>query len=42
MSALVMGTLVAPDETSDAEDVQDGVDQQVSLGNDEIDREGEQ
>ncbi|HEY9414171.1 MAG TPA: Rad52/Rad22 family DNA repair protein [Pseudonocardia sp.] len=42
MSALVMGTLVAPDEVSDAEDVQEGVDQQVALGNDEIDREGEQ
>jgi recombination DNA repair RAD52 pathway protein len=36
MSALVMGTLVHGDP---AEDVQDGVEQQVSLGNDEVDPE---
>lgn len=36
MSALVMGTLVHPVAPSDAEDVQDGVEQQVSLGNDEV------
>lgn len=41
MSALVMGTLVMPDAESDAapEDLQDGVEKQLSLGNDEIDRE---
>lgn len=43
MSALVRGTLVMPDtKTDDApEDMQDGVEKQVSLGNDEIDREGD-
>ncbi|MEU2106442.1 Rad52/Rad22 family DNA repair protein [Nocardia sp. NPDC019255] len=41
MSALVMGTLVVPDPDSapQTEDLQDGVEKQVSLGNDEIDRE---
>src|SRR5699024_10410427 len=37
MSALVMDTLVHPVAPSDSEDVQDGVEQQVSLGNDEVD-----
>lgn len=37
MTPLVMGTLVHPVAPSDAEDVQDGVEQQVSLGNDEVD-----
>jgi hypothetical protein len=41
--ALVRGTLVLPAKPEDAEkpagDVQDGVAQQVSMGNDEIDRE---
>ena len=37
MTALVMDTLVHPEAPSDAEDVQDGVEQQVSLGNDEVD-----
>ncbi len=43
LSALVMGTLVKPHTAPDepAVDVQDGVEQQVSLGNDEIDREGD-
>jgi len=36
MTALVMDTLVHPESPSDAEDVQDGVEQQVSLGNDEV------
>lgn len=36
MTALVMGTLVHPVEPSDADDVQAGVSQQVSLGNDEV------
>jgi hypothetical protein len=42
VSALVKGTLVSADldaETQHAEDVQDGVAQQLSLGNDEIDRD---
>ncbi|WP_454199525.1 Rad52/Rad22 family DNA repair protein [Nocardia sp. Marseille-Q1738] len=40
LSALVMATLVTPDPDADpAEDLQDGVEKQVSLGNDEIDRE---
>lgn len=42
MSALVGGTFVRPAEPEEAaehEDVQDGVEQQVSLGNDEIDHE---
>ena len=37
MTALVMDTLVHPVAPSDSEDVQDGVEQQVSLGNDEVD-----
>lgn len=37
MTQLVMGTLVHPVAPSDADDVQDGVEQQVSLGNDEVD-----
>lgn len=43
LSALVMGTLVMPDAESDEmpADMQDGVEKQVSLGNDEIDREGD-
>lgn len=36
MTALVMDTLVHPVAPSDAGDVQDGVEQQVSLGNDEV------
>ena len=36
MTSLVMGTLVHPVAPSEAEDVQDGVAQQVSLGNDEV------
>ena len=36
MTPLVMGTLVHPVSPSEAEDVQDGVEQQVSLGNDEV------
>lgn len=36
MTPLVMGTLVHPVAPSEAEDVQDGVEQQVSLGNDEV------
>jgi hypothetical protein len=41
LSALVMGTLIMPDATGDTQpvDMQDGVEKQVSLGNDEIDRE---
>ncbi len=44
LTALVMGTLVMPEsDTEDAAgDVQDGVEQQVSLGNDEIDPEGDE
>lgn len=43
LSALVMGTLVMPDAESEgpAADMQDGVEKQVSLGNDEIDRSDE-
>ena len=37
MTALVMDTLVHPVAPSDSEDVQEGVAQQVSLGNDEVD-----
>lgn len=42
LSALVMGTLVMPDVKSEEapEDMQDGVEKQVSLGNDEIDYDG--
>ena len=36
MTALVMDTLVHPEKASDAEDVQEGVAQQGSLGNDEV------
>ena len=42
MSALVGGTFIRPaepEEPAEHEDVQEGVEQQVSLGNDEIDRE---
>lgn len=42
LSALVMGTMVmppTPDENEQPADVQEGVAQQVSLGNDEIDHE---
>lgn len=42
MSALVGGTFIRPAEPEEAaehEDVQDGVEQQVSLGNDEIDHD---
>ena len=44
LSALVKGTLVFPAAQEDPapEDVQDGVEKQVSLGNDEIDREGDE
>lgn len=39
LTALVKQTLVVPeDETAEASDVQEGVEQQVSLGNDEIER----
>ena len=40
MSALVRGTLVIPaeGEVAETDDMQDGVEKQVSLGNDEIDR----
>lgn len=43
LAALVMGTLVLPPEESDepTDDVQEGVEKQVSLGNDEIDREAD-
>ena len=43
MKALVRGTLVIPasDETPAPGDMQDGVEKQVSLGNDEIDREAD-
>lgn len=43
LSALVMGTLVMPDAESDEApaDMQDGVEKQVSLGNDEIDHSDE-
>ena len=39
LAALVCGTLVVPDGEATTEDVQDGVPQQVSLGNDEVDRD---
>ena len=42
MTALVGGTFIRPaepDSAAEHEDVQEGVEQQVSLGNDEIDRE---
>lgn len=41
MTPLVMGTLVLPEKPEDLEheDLQEGVEQQVSLGNDEIDHE---
>lgn len=39
VSALVKGTLVRPDDHDIAEDVQEGVEQQVSLGHDEIERD---
>lgn len=45
MSALVGGTFIRPaepEEAADHEDVQEGVEQQVSLGNDEIDHEQNQ
>lgn len=43
LTALVKGTLVRPDADAPAPaDVQDGVEKQVSLGNDEIDREGDE
>lgn len=43
MTALVKGVIVAPDADAETtEDIQDGVEQQVSLGNDEIDRQAEQ
>jgi hypothetical protein len=45
MTALVGGTYIwpaKPEEPAEHEDVQDGVEQQVSLGNDEIDREQNQ
>lgn len=39
LAPLVKGTLVGgPEKPKDSEDVQDGVEQQVSLGNDEVDR----
>ena len=43
MTALVTGTLVLPakpEEGAEHEDLQEGVEQQVSLGNDEIDHDG--
>ena len=39
LAALVVGTLVMPDGEAPEGDVQDGVPQQVSLGNDEVDRD---
>jgi Rad52/22 family double-strand break repair protein len=39
LAALVRATLVLPDGESTTEDVQEGVPQQVSLGNDEVDRD---
>lgn len=39
LTALVMGTLVMPDGETAEQDVQEGVPQQVSLGNDEVDRD---
>lgn len=39
LDALVCGTLVIPDGEATTGDVQDGVPQQVSLGNDEVDRD---
>lgn len=41
MSSLVKGTLITGDDAHDAdgEDVQEGVEQQVAIGNDEIERE---
>ncbi|MFI6296776.1 Rad52/Rad22 family DNA repair protein [Nonomuraea sp. NPDC050790] len=39
LSALVRGTVVMPDGEPVAEDLQEGVEQQVTLGNDEIDRD---
>jgi hypothetical protein len=39
LTALVRGTLVLPDGEATGRDVQEGVEQQVSLGNDEIERE---
>lgn len=39
LEALVRGTLVMPDGEAPTDDVQEGVPQQVSLGNDEIDRD---
>lgn len=39
LAALVGGTLVLPDGESTTDDVQDGVPPQVSLGNDEVDRD---
>ena len=45
LEALVRGTLVLPEKPQDAEkpaeDMQDGVAQQVSLGNDEVEHDGE-
>jgi recombination DNA repair RAD52 pathway protein len=42
LNALVKGTIVMPDgEQADGTDVQDGVPQQVSLGNDEVERDME-
>lgn len=41
LSALVVGTLVTPDAEAPApDDVQEGVEQQVAMGNDEIDHDG--
>ena len=43
MNALVIGSLVLPEKPSelDHEDMQEGIEQQVSLGNDEVDPEHE-
>jgi hypothetical protein len=41
LTPLVMGTLVMPDGQAASDDIQDGVEQQVSLGNDEVDHEPE-
>jgi len=39
VKALVRGTLVMPEGETASEDVQEGIEQQVSLGNDEIERD---
>jgi hypothetical protein len=40
LTALVKGTLVGPDDVDPPTDMQEGVEQQVAMGNDEVDPDG--